>query len=56
MNNDKIIKHGTELKLKIAINEGRVNDAIKLYYLVRDHLKFPFTFIRSIIKLKEFSE
>jgi len=28
-----------ELKLKIAINEGRVADAIKIYTLVRDNSK-----------------
>lgn len=30
-------------------------DAIKIYKELRDDLRFPFTFIRSIFKLKESS-
>lgn len=36
---DKIVMRSQELKLKIAINEGRVEDAIKLYHLVSANTK-----------------
>jgi hypothetical protein len=54
--NVKIFQRGNELKLKIAINEGRVADAIGIYNSIRPTLKLPFTFIRSIVKLEDVFE
>jgi hypothetical protein len=44
------------LKLKMAVNEGRVADAIAIYKGIRPNLKLPFTFIRSIVKLQNVVE
>ena len=48
----KVLSKSDELKLKIAINEGRALDAMKLFESMRPTLKFPFTFLRSILKLR----
>jgi hypothetical protein len=52
----KVIDKSSELQLKIAINEARAVDAMKLFEALRASLKFPFTFLRSILRLREVCE
>ena len=49
---NKMIDNSRELRLRIFINEGKVSQAIKYFREIRSQLKFPFGFMRSIVKLQ----